>query len=235
MKKCAMVINAFLLFSVFIMPVGKIIFACFGYNFEFANNILYSALVAALSVAAVIVNLIAGTESVGKFMGVLFAICIAFFLLGCCCFLFEIRTTLFVGLLLTAAGCCFYLTHKFGKPLALKVISFTLSALMIVGLVYIGFLGFIFADFGVDTIVKSADSPSGKYRAEVISSDQGALGGDTIVRVSSNKDLINLLVFRVYKKPQIVYFGDWLEYEGMSICWENDERLIINSKAYHIE
>ncbi len=235
MKKCATVLNCVLLFFVFLLPVGKIICACFGYNFELVSNFVYVVLIAVLSVAAVIVNLIAKTALSNKFLCVLFAISITFFILGCFYFLFEIKTKLFVGFVLTATCCCIFLAAKFGKPLALKIVSIVLSAIMIINLVFFGFIGFIFGNIGVNTVVKSVDSPSGRYCAEVIDSDQGALGGDTVVKVSSNRDLINVYFFRVYKQPETVYIGEWLEYKGMTVYWQDDNCLVINSREYQID
>ncbi len=235
MKKCAMILNYILLFTVFFLPVGKIVCACFGYNFELASNVVYSALIAVLSVAAVIVNLIAKTAVTNKFLGILFAIIIAVFLLGCCFYLLEIKTMLFIVCTLTGATCCFILTAKFGKPLALKIVSLVLSVIMMINLAFFGFIGFIFGSIGENTVVKSVDSPNGKYCARVISSDQGALGGDTVVEVSSKKDLINLFVFRVYKEPEIVYFGEWMEHEGMTVYWKDDGCLVVHSTEYPID
>lgn len=235
MKKSAMIINYVLLFTVFLLPVGKIICACFGYNFELASNAVYSALIAVLSVSAVIVNLIAKTSVTNKFLGVLFAIIAAVFLLGCCFYLLEIKTIKFIVCTLIGVTCCFIFTAKFGKPLALKIVSLVISAIMVINLAFFGFIGFAFGGIGVNTVVKSIDSPNGKYFAQVISSDQGALGGDTVVQVSSKQDLINLLVLRVYKKTQTVYFGDWMEHKGMTVYWKDDDSLIVNSTEYQID
>ena len=70
--------------------------------------------------------------------------------------------------------------------------------------------------------------------AQVIDSDQGALGGNTIVDVDE-KGSFNLLLFRIEKKPQRVYLGEWGEYEGMQIHWKDDDCLVINSVEYELE
>lgn len=234
MKKCAMILNCILLTLVYIFPLGRIICACFGYRFELASNLVYAFIVAIILIGTVIVNLIAKTAITNKFLSVIFAIVIAAFLLGCTFYILEIRTMLFAICVLTCITCCFILTAKYGKPLALKITSMVLSVIMIVNLAFFGLIGFIFGDIGIDTVVKSEDSPSGKYCAQVISSDQGALGGDTVVKVSANKDLINVYLFRIYKEPKTVYFGDWMEHEGMQVYWKDDNSLIINSKEYTI-
>ena len=72
------------------------------------------------------------------------------------------------------------------------------------------------------------------YYAEVIDSDQGALGGDTLVNVYKKGEL-NIFIFKIKKKPQRVYLGEWGEYKNMQIYWKNENCLIINSTEYKIE
>ncbi len=91
-----------------------------------------------------------------------------------------------------------------------------------------------FGNIGQNTVVKTVSSPSGKYYAQVIDSDQGALGGDTHVDVYQECG-INALLFRIEKNPRRVYFGDWGEYENMKIYWKDDNCLVINSVEYEME
>ena len=46
---------------------------------------------------------------------------------------------------------------------------------------------------------------------------------------------INAIIFKIEKKPQRVYFGDWGEFKNMQIYWESDDCLVINSVEYSIE
>lgn len=82
--------------------------------------------------------------------------------------------------------------------------------------------------------MKTVESPSGKYYAQVIDSDQGALGGDTLVDVYQDCEK-TALIFKVDKKPQRVYSGDWGEFENMQIDWKDDNCLVINSVEYEIQ
>ena len=135
---------------------------------------------------------------------------------------------------LLSAGCCCYLTVKYGKPLALKVVALVLSALMILPICFFSFIALIFGNIGQNTVVQTVESPSGKYYAQVIDSDQGALGGDTLVYVYQDCG-INALVFKIEKKPQRVYFGEWGEFNNMQIHWKDDNCLVINSVEYEIK
>lgn len=68
----------------------------------------------------------------------------------------------------------------------------------------------------------------------MIDSDQGALGGDTLVDVYE-KSAINAILFKIEKKPQRVYSGGWGEFNNMQIYWKDDECLKINSTEYKIQ
>lgn len=129
-----------------------------------------------------------------------------------------------------SVGCCCYLKVKYGKPLALKV----LSVLMILPFGYFCFIALIFGNIGQNTVVQTVESPSGKYYAQVIDSDQGALGGDTLVVVYQDCG-VDMFLFKIDKKPKRVYLGDWGEFKNMQLCWKDDRHLVINSIEYEIE
>ena len=133
-----------------------------------------------------------------------------------------------------SAGCCCYLTVKYGKPLALKVVALVLSVLMILPICFFSFIALIFGNIAQNTVVQTVASPNGKYYAQVIDSNQGALGGDTLVVVNQSCR-INLILFKVEKKPQRVYLGDWGEFKNMQINWKDNNCLVINSVEYEIK
>jgi hypothetical protein len=84
-------------------------------------------------------------------------------------------------------------------------------------------------------VVKSVTSPQNVYVAEVIDSDQGALGGDTFVTVQNLSKTINLFVVKFSKAPVSIYSGEWGEFKNMQIQWEDEHRLTINGKEYYID
>lgn len=105
---------------------------------------------------------------------------------------------------------------------------------MILPIGFFGFIALIFGNFGQNTVVQSVESPNGIYYAEVIDSDQGALGGDTLVDVYENKG-IDILIFKISKEPQRIYHGDWGEFNDMELYWKYDYCLVINSVEYTIK
>ena len=222
-----------LLFSLTILyPAGVIITACFGYSFELISVSAFAIAIAALSVCIVI--LVFKNQLESRTVQILLAIITPLSLINAVFYIFECPQIWVTTSVLLSAGCCCYLTVKHGKPLALKIIALVLSALMILPICLFSFIGLIFGNIGQNTVVQTVESPSGKYYAQVIDSDQGALGGDTLVDVYQDCG-INALVFRIEKKPQRVYFGEWGEFNNMQIHWKNDNCLVINSVEYEIK
>ena len=88
---------------------------------------------------------------------------------------------------------------------------------------------------GRNSVVQSLPSPGGTYCAQVIDSDQGALGGDTIVEVYEPQKRVNLLLIELRKDPQLVYLGNWGEFENMNLRWESEQVLLINGRSYEVE
>lgn len=127
----------------------------------------------------------------------------------------------------------FLLSRPFGL-LGLKIVSGGLAILLSMPIAFILFLE-LFFDLGVNTVVQEIESPDGTYLVQVIDSDQGALGGDTLVEVRRDDRTIDLLVVRLTKSPTCVYRGNWGEYKHMRIEWQDETTLLINGEIYHID
>ncbi len=224
-----------LLFSLTILyPAGVIITACLGYSFELISISVFAVAIAVLSVCIVILDLVFKNQLESKTVQILLAIITPLSLINAVFYIFACPQIWVIASALLSAACCCYLTVKYGKPLSLKITALVLSALMILPIGFFSFIALIFGNIGQNTVVKTVESPNGKYYAQVIDSDQGALGGDTLVNVYE-KSGINAILFKIEKKPQRVYFGDWGEFENMQIHWKDDRCLVINSVEYEIE
>lgn len=224
-----------LLFSLTILyPAGVIISACLGYSFELISVSAFAIAIAALSVWVVVLDLNCRNTLENDTIRILLAIITPLSLINAVFYIFKCPQIWVIVSVLLSAGCCCYLTVKCGKPLALKVVALVLSALMILPIGFFSLITLIFGNIGQNTVVQTVESPSGKYYAQVIDSDQGALGGDALVDVYK-KSGINLILFKIEKKPQRVYFGEWGEYKNMQIHWKDDNCLVINSVEYKIE
>lgn len=215
-------------------PIATLISACFGYNFELISVTAFAATIAILSVCIFVFDLVFKNEIKTKATKILLSVITPLSLISAPFYIFKCPRIWVIESLILLAGCCCYLTIKHAKPLALKIIALILSALMVLPIGFFSLILLTFGNIGQNTVVKTVESPSGQFYAQVIDSDQGALGGDTIVDVYE-KSSVNLILFKIEKKPKQVYFGDWGEYKNMQIYWKSDECLVINSVEYRIE
>lgn len=155
----------------------------------------------------------------------------AAWLLAC---VWENRSFLIFLLALVWVTLSFALMFTHGNEVHLKGVVAGLSLLVLVLLVL--FLGFLLVfTIGQNTVVQTLSSPQGNYYAVVIDSDQGALGGDTLVEVYDTRKMIDLFVLSVQKEPQLVYLGDWGEFKNMKLQWKSEQVLMINGRTYEVE
>ena len=98
------------------------------------------------------------------------------------------------------------------------------------------FLVMLFLPFvlGYRTAVQTVTSVDRNYRADVVEVNEGALGGDTIVEVCDLRKQFDSMVFLFQKKPQIVYWGDWGEFQTMKLEWKSEQVLLINGVPHEI-
>ena len=135
---------------------------------------------------------------------------------------------------LITAVCAFCLTVRHGKPLSLKILALVTSILLILPLGSLGLAALLLGNVAQNTVVMTLPSPGGDRYAQVIDSDQGELGGNILVDVYTKGDL-DLLLFKVSKKAQRVYVGEWREYETMDIHWKTNNTLVIDASEYRIK
>ena len=90
------------------------------------------------------------------------------------------------------------------------------------------FMLFLPFAWGYRMAVRTIISPERNYRAEVIDVNEGALGGATIVEVYDLRKQFDGIIFLFQKEPQVVYHGDWGEFETMKLEWESEQVLLIN-------
>ena len=215
-------------------PAGVIITGCFGYHFALFSVPGFAVGLATLSVLVVILDIACRNTTENSVLQILLSIITPLSLINSVFCVFACPQIVVIASLLLSTGCCCYLTAKHGKPLGLKISALVLSALMVLPIGFFSFMLLIFGNIGQNTVVQAVESPSGKYYAQVIDSDQGALGGDTLVEVHQDWEL-NALLFQISKEPQTVYFGEWGEFQNMQVYWQDDHCLVINSIEYEIE
>lgn len=222
-----------LFFLTVLLPVGAVITSCFGCTFDLANYSVFSVATALVGVINAIMSFVSGRFFDSKIASVLSALTAPLSFVNSVFYLFKSNTVLVAASMLVCLGCCFLSALNYGKPLALKVISLVLAGLMLLPICFFGFFALTFGNIGQNTVVQRVESPNGKYYAELIDSDQGALGGDTLVNVYEKG--VNLLILKIAKKPQNIYHGEWGEFENMEIYWTGDNSLAINSVEYYVD
>ena len=98
---------------------------------------------------------------------------------------------------------------------------------------FVLFISLIFTNFGESKIIQTVNSPDDTYVAISISHDDGALGGDTCVRIRNNKQRVNLLVGSIIQREQQLWIGDWAE--EPTLKWEDNDTILINDVRYDAE
>ena len=232
MKRAISVLGGVLLALVAIPPLVWGVSFLLGYRLFLASYPAFAAVLALVAVSAVILCGIARWQ-VGNAAAVFFALAAPFALLSAVLYLFLCSTAPVAVCMLVTVCACGCLTVRGGKPTALKVLGLIPFFLGIFPAVFFSFVMLLFGDLAENTVVQSVPSPSGAYCAEVISSDQGALGGDTFVEVY--KTGVDAGFFRISGAPRRVYRGDWGAYRDLQLSWKNDHCLLINSAECPVE
>lgn len=93
------------------------------------------------------------------------------------------------------------------------------------------FMCLFFGNIGITTVMYSKDSPKGKYVAEVIDDDQGALGGSTIVQVKS-KESFSFLIGKIYKEPVLLCRRSWELWDEIEFEWVDENTLMVDGEEY---
>lgn len=111
-------------------------------------------------------------------------------------------------------------------------IAFTIITL-IVGIIVAGwlFLNAVFGGVGLLSVVYSKESPDGKYIAEIVDDDQGALGGSTIVRVT-RKESISFGVGNIHKDPTVITVRRWGMWDDIEFEWVDEDTLLVDGTEY---
>lgn len=234
MKKRNVILGYLLFVLTILFPLGVLILSCFGYTFELASISVFAIAIALISVVLCILSGKEEEAHKNGALGVILTILTPLSVVNALFFMLECPKAWVIVSLFINIGCSAYLTIKHGAPRLLKSILCVISAFLILPVGFMGFIMLIFGNIGQNTVVQTVESPNGAYYAEVIDSDQGALGGDTLVDVYENTE-INLLVCKIFKNPQRVYHGEWGEFKDMEVYWKDDQCLVINSVEYSIE
>ncbi len=95
------------------------------------------------------------------------------------------------------------------------------------------FFSMLLVNFGSNTILKTLNSPDNTYVAWVVSSNHGALGGATSVRVRNIKRDIPLVSGMLKTKSQDLYSDAWAA--EIELVWEDNDTILINDERYDVK
>ena len=233
MGKLKAILITLLFLLLLFCPFGSFISGCFGYRFVIKTVSVYTLAVCLFAFGVLIADIFLNGNTEARFFTILRYLSVLLAVIDCFLFILSTPTVQVVVCSILSLGFCYFLTIRSKKSMLLKVVTLAFPIIIFVPMIYISLLVLIFGSIGQNTVVHTAASPSRKYLAEVVDSDQGAMGGDTIVLVREAPLLDNFL-FTIEKKPQKVYLGQWGEFRNMKISWKDDGHLLINSVEYEI-
>ncbi|MDD3141862.1 MAG: hypothetical protein PHX08_23245 [Lachnospiraceae bacterium] len=222
-------ISFYLLFiPLIILPFGTMLSAFCGYRFELGSYLAFALATIIVAIVTVVLNVVEKEKNQNKMIA---GLMMPLALINVVFYLYQ-QCSIWIALsLFISVGCCCYLTLSLGGPKAFKIFTLALSVIITLPIGFVCFILLIFGNIGKNSVVQSVQSPNGAYYAEIIDSNQGALGGGTFVDVYK-KDALNLLLFKIADKPQRVFSGDWGEFTDMELYWKNDNCLIINGVGF---
>lgn len=234
MKDKTKLILYILLFLSAFFPILTLVLFCLEYSVSLFNYI-FSAISSALIFVILTTVILKAKEVVtGKALKFLIVLLPLISLVNAVVYVFKSKSAVVAVCMAICFVCSAVIAEKICKSGKAKLFSVISSGLLSVPLLIFSVLLLIFGSFGVNTVIDSIPSPDGAYYAEIVDSDHGALGSDTVVYIHKNSKL-DLFIMTISKTPQPVYVGEWREYETMQIQWKNENCLIINSEEFPVE
>lgn len=134
------------------------------------------------------------------------------------------------GLAAVAVIVCGWVVFEDSPKGWLKILCRIASLLLTLALLMLLPIWLFAAAMRCDEVVQEVPSPGGRYTAMVIRSDQGALGGDTLVEVRDDQETVNILIGS-FVDSRRVYHGEWYEWETITLGWEGEDVLLLNGTA----
>lgn len=120
------------------------------------------------------------------------------------------------------------LVEQYARSMGLKVAAYVPAGILALPILLIlPWLG-----FGSRTVLATEASPDSRFVAEVIDSNEGALGGATRLLVYRNDKSFSVGSFSFRKDQKEVYSGPWGEFESLS--WIDGETLSLNGRIMDI-
>ena len=231
MKRIISVISILLLVIYCILPLGLLIAWLTDYSFSLRNYVSAAAASAIISAAAIIFALVDKNKEITNLGRVLTLLLIPASIINWTCYILLGKWKFTVFCMGVCFACALVFMIKYARYTITRYLTSLICTLIFIPLCYVSFFDYIFDGFVCNTVWQTVYSPDGIHKAEVIYSDQGALGGDFYVDIYNVKSGINLYILKFSKKPQCVYSGK----RGINtIYWKDNSTLLINGAEYSI-
>lgn len=232
MEKRKFCYPAILLILLLVIPASSIILSIFGWRLELVFPTTFAVIIAVLSAVLTGLSLYKKTQISSAVFAVFSVIASTV-----SWFWFTVKVSTYIAILFLAVPfvCSVVLCTAQVKNRLLKILNSVIGCIVAIAFVYVSFFLWIFGHIGVSTVVAEVPSESGRYVAKVIDADQGATGGDTVVRVYDTRYYFNLGILKIYEKPDRAYLGEWGEWDNMKISWKDENTLIINGQTYEVD
>lgn len=227
MKKKRLFISYIMIVVSLFLPTTTLVLYCFGYSVSLVSYALSSAVSALIFIVYLWIYKNKDVRKILTFLPI-------FSLVNLAVYVYKSKSVAVLICMSFCFICSAIIAEKACNSSKAKVASVLTSMILSVPILIVSLAVVSFANFGVNTVVDRIHSPDKTYYIEIIDSDQGALGGDTIVYAHKNSKL-NLFFLTISKTPQRVYIGKWKEYEKMQIKWKSENCLMIYSDEYYIE
>lgn len=240
MKRLFEITQWILIFIICLLPVGVGLSALFGYNFTLKSYPAFAIVSLTLAVGVFVLFILRRNDNEKAFPVSFFCIVTPVSVINAVLYMLDdIKNWYWISFVLLACTVvCFYFTVVSSAKKVSKIVSLITAGVIAVPVIFIGvfsvFLSLVFGDVGENQVVSRIENADKSYYAIVVSSDQGALGGDTFVNVFKKIE-IDAVIFKVTDMPDTVYKGEFGEYEDMDIYWKDNRCLVINDEEYKIE
>jgi len=229
MKRYYGCIAVLLMVSQSVLPVLKLIALFFGWQLSVLNGLAFAVPMAVVSVTAAAIYIKGkGDADIGKCECFCTSIALPLSLIDFLILPAFQSVAMVVATVVNCLGClAIYLCCRGSK--GLRKFTTIAAVALTVAVVGVSLLHVVFSDFGITEVVRSEASPDGTYTANVINIDQGALGGDSVVRVQRLK-LFGIPLDDVVCLDRRVWLGDWGTTHLIGMHWVDDDTLMIEGE-----
>lgn len=233
MKKIASVSLWLLLCLHLLYPIGIGIASAFNCNFMLFHELFYGVIVFVLSLFLTVIIMKKYASDLPKHAAVAAALLPAAAMINAFFFLLHAKDATAAVCILITAVFAIMLSAEAGAPTLLKGIGVAVFCCAVIPIGLLTLVRVSAGDLTQNTVVATYPSPDGAYYVEITDSDQGALGGDTFVRVYRNQKL-NFVLFRIEPKPQHLLTADFGAYQTMTVVWKDSTHVSIDGTVYEV-